>query len=150
MVALHEPIPACPHCAYSLEGLPGHICPECGGDVRPPPPPLPRPPPPAHWARASQRLWARFIFGTGVLWLLLLSIPMRRSYFEGYSHLGEDADMVILTAVVGLHAIGLFFVLRRRHYFRAIDPATVTINAFFVLIVLPVIVFVILAPLTTH
>lgn len=147
MAAPPEPIPVCRHCAYSLEGLPGYICPECGGDVRPPPPPAP---PPAHWAKRSQRLWACSILATGVLWSILLAIPMRRSYFEGYTHLGEDGVMVILTGVVGLHAIGLFFVLRRRHVFRAIDPGTVPLNAIFLLIVVPVIVFVILAPLTTH
>lgn len=143
MAAPLETIPVCRHCEYSLEGLPGHICPECGGDVRPPPPPAP---PPAHWARRSQRLWAFFVLGSGAFWAMLLAIPMRRSYFEGYTHPGEDAMMVVLTGLVGLHAIGLFLVLRRRHCFRAIDPRTVVLNAIFLLVVIPMILFVILVP----
>lgn len=129
----------CPHCAYSLEGLPGHVCPECGGDTRPPPP---KGPPPEHWAGQSQKIWAIALGVACAFWAWLLSVPMHRSYAYGYTHPGEDAIMIFCTAMLAAHAIGLFFVLRRKAAFATINPGDAAFNALIVLVGLPICLFV--------
>jgi hypothetical protein len=72
----------------------------------------------------------------------LLSVPMHRSYAYGYTHPGEDAIMIFSTAMLAAHAIGLFFVLRRKAAFSTINPGDAAFNALIVLVGLPICLFV--------
>ena len=139
-------IASCPHCSYCTDGLPVHICPECGGDTRPPEPVVP----PAHWATRSQLIWSMALSLAVLFWGGLLSVPMFRSYAKGYTYRGEDALMIICTVLVAIHTIALFLVLRRRARFATTNPADAAVDALLLLVLVPLvplILFVLAVPM---
>ncbi|MEO1278082.1 MAG: hypothetical protein AAFV77_03905 [Planctomycetota bacterium] len=105
----------CQHCDYDIVGLNSETCPECGGNTS-------NATPPAHWAAASQRWW---LLGLGLLatfWGCLLAGPLVDFYQRGYTNPGDDAFLFTASVGFSIHVLALFFVLRRRRWFKRKDP----------------------------